>query len=235
MGRSASMNLLIIAARIAAGAVARIRHKGKGRFDLAEFKGLGTAEQMREYARAKLESVGRGSSRAVYALTSGKVLKVAAPFKCEGSYDAGIAQNRAEADMFTDPATRDVIARILDFDPEYRWLISESVRTIDESEFEREFGCDILSVGHVSNLMLDGAMSFGEACEQAVDDGMTVPTREAVDMFLALAAQGQGIGDMELIYHWGKSADGRIVLLDYGFTREVSDTFYSEDSEAATE
>jgi len=33
-------------------------------------------------------------------------------------------------------------------------------------------------------------------------------------------------GDVELIEHWGKTADGRVVLMDYGYTEEVYNSTY---------
>jgi len=43
---------------------------------------------------------------------------------------------------------------------------------------------------------------------------------ELVDEF------GLILGDVGVVGHWGKTADGRVVLLDYGFTKEVLDRYY---------
>jgi hypothetical protein len=69
------MDLFHIAARIASVPIEAYRHKS-GKFDLSKFKGLDPSE-MFEYAKSTLEEIGRGSSRAAFVLSSGKVLKIA--------------------------------------------------------------------------------------------------------------------------------------------------------------
>lgn len=219
------MGLLQIAARVASGRTSRIRHK-HGRFDMARFRAMETPEEMQEYADNSLELVGRGSSRAVYSLTGSKVLKVAAPRGGKGSCDAGVAQNQAEADLYTDPATRDVTTRIFDFDPEYRWLVSEAVRPVSEAEFEASFGSPLSDVMRAVTLADSADMTVREALEALEEDGEDVPDGRAVDMVLSLVRQGLLPGDLEEVDHWGKTTSGRVVLLDYGFTSEVSRDHY---------
>ena len=41
-------------------------------------------------------------------------------------------------------------------------------------------------------------------------------------------------GDLKEIDHWGKTPDGRCVLLDYGFTQDVFKSHYSDDDVGPT-
>lgn len=69
-----------------------------------------------EYASLNLEELGKGSSRIVYLLSAKKVLKIALNVK-------GIAQNEAEIDIYTNPKTKAIIAKIFDYDVDYKYII----------------------------------------------------------------------------------------------------------------
>lgn len=234
------MSLLTIAARIAAGITSRIRSKG-AKFDLAEFKRLPGPAEMQRYAHERLQAIGRGTSRAVYSLTGTKVLKVAASgggniTKDKGGPGAGVAQNRAEVDMFTNPDTKGAVAEIFDFDPEYRWLISEAVRSLSEAEFERLAGTDLASLEWALEYCVETDSSASEGIEAAEDNGYGPPKRPILDLMLHLVDVGLKHGDMLNPEHWGKTADNRLVLLDYGFTKGVAEEFYGDpESDALTE
>ena len=36
------------------------------------------------------------------------------------------------------------------------------------------------------------------------------------------------LGDLTVLDHWGKTPDGRVVILDYGFTEDVAEKHYSK-------
>jgi hypothetical protein len=178
------------------------------RFDVRKFKSLENIEFMKAYADSFLEMLGEGSSRVAYALSSNKVLKIALNKK-------GIDQNIAELDVFTNPLTKPMISKIQDYDNDYRWLIADSVRIFNnESEFEKETGLAFQSfVEEVKNALVKSVPPESELAAN------TVKTIENSELML---------GDVARIEHWGKSADGRVVLLDYGFTKEVWKTHYAK-------
>lgn len=226
------MDVLRIAARVAAVPTeSRIRHKDRSkRFDLAEFKALPSTEEMHRYAHFRLEALGRGSSRAVYALTGSKVLKIAAPLKGHGTSDAGVAQNTAEADVYTDPKTKPVCAAVYDADPEYRWLISEMVRPLSgDDEFAEATGMDIDTFALASSLLASD-MSVGEVVEELRELGQAVRDTAMLEILANLMDRGLDEGDLVVPGHWGKSASGKTVLLDYGFTTGVFEEFYKENT-----
>jgi len=219
----------------------KVRHRSpypgdKSKFRWSDFKSLSTAEDMHRYAHQRLEALGRGSSRAVYAVSSGKVLKIAASFHGEGSSDAGIAQNRAEVDVYTDSRTKPVVAAVYDADPDYRWILSEAVRALSSpGEFQSITGSDIMSAVSAASAVHDGSMTVREAVEafshEADDDYPAARVdRKTVKMIVELLDIGLQSGDLEDHYHWGKTSGGRLVLLDYGFTTGVYEEFYKENT-----
>lgn len=54
-------------------------------------------------------------------LRSKRVLKIALNKQ-------GIAQNEAEINIFTNPITKPIVAKVYDYDPNFLWIISELVR-----------------------------------------------------------------------------------------------------------
>jgi len=177
------------------------------KFDIRKFKSLENINFMKAYADSFLQALGEGSSRIAYSLTSNKVLKIALNEK-------GIDQNIAELDVFTNPLTKPMVAKIQDYDSGYRWLIADSVRILNtEAEFEKEAGINF------ENFVQEVKKAILEKSETTTDLAKnTVNTIENSELML---------GDVVRIEHWGKSSDGRVVLLDYGFTKEVWKAHYA--------
>ncbi len=216
------MNILRIAARVA------IRSKT---FNLAEFKNLESAKDKLDYANKHLKRIGVGSSRAVFEYSSSKVLKVANHFRGSGTQEAGIAQNKAEIDAYTNPKLKPVTTKIFDYDPNFHWIISEAVRgLVSQSEFKKYSGIN-------SSLLLDylqelenGETSVDEIFEDAKDQKIRI-NKEFFEGVLSLIDNGILAADIARPDHWGKTSDGRIVILDYGFDREVEKIYYPSEED----
>ena len=179
------------------------------RFNLNKFKSLPSAPIMRQYAYMFLEPLGHGSSREVYTLTSRYALKIARSEK-------GNAQNEAEVDAFTNPQTKDVVAKVQSFDKDFNWVIADLVSPLKNArEFEQLTG-----------------INFEKFCGVFKAECKGTSTKEfngsKFVKAVATTAKGSGllVGDVCKIDSWGKSPDGRAVLLDYGFTRDVADKHY---------
>lgn len=185
--------------------------RGGGHFDLRQFKTLETSHIMLDYAGRYLQEMGRGTSRAAFVLTNRSVLKVALNSK-------GVAQNETELDVFTNPKTKAIIARILDADNKGRWLISELVKPLrSEDEFERLTGIEFDD--------MDAAV-VATYREQPVPEHLRGnPFIQALVTTMREASLLPG--DLVKVDSWGQTPDGRAVLLDYGFTGEVWDKHYS--------
>lgn len=198
--------------------------KGSTKFEWEKFKSLPAQEIMVAYAMNYLDTLGKGSSRIAFALTSKKVLKVAMNPK-------GIAQNDAEMKIYTDPATEDMVAKIHDADEQNRWLVSDLVRPIkSEAEFKSLSGVDWDEFK--SDLESSISSLVREKGAQEISKDAAPFTKKVYKM----AEKGKDrlkLGDLIEINHWGKTPDGRVVLLDYGFTEDVNIKHYSEKKKAS--
>lgn len=178
----------------------------------------------------KLPKLGAGSARTVFLLDSKKVLKLASNRK-------GIGQNEAELDAVTNPSLKPIFAKIYDYSPDFSWLISELVKPLNSyTEFEQLTGIDFYNFSY----MLMNAAYFGHDQEKLVNhlqgsaknDEEFAKIENLRDSMLVkhvlLALKNGRIlpGDLERIEHWGKTPDQRVVLLDYGFTVDVSNKYY---------
>ena len=190
---------------------------GRSKFDIKEFKSLPSIAIQQAYAMNYLEALGQGSSRIVFVLTPKKVLKIARNEK-------GIAQNAAELEVYTDPATREVAAKIYDTDGDGKWIIADLVRPIvDPKEFT--------SLTNVpwENFVEDLTATISKTARiSGAQLRQSAPkfTQQVVTM----AEKGKNklkLADLTVIDHWGKTSNGKVVILDYGFTEDVAEKHYS--------
>lgn len=115
-----------------------------GSFNLKKFKSLTSLEEMTMYLRySGLKFLGQGSTRAAYAISTGKVLKVVKPehdpdhghdYRSEGHPDFGYNQMSSEIMGYLKyhKTLPGCFAEIFDYDPDHKWLISEPVRTFSD-------------------------------------------------------------------------------------------------------
>ena len=187
-------------------------------FDLKTFKTLPSESIMIAYAMNYLEPLGQGSSRIAFVLSSKKVLKIARNEK-------GIAQNQAEQHVYTDPATKDVAAMMYDADDQGKWIICDLVRPITSThEFKKLTGVDW------QEFIEDLTMTVSAFARK---QGMQLrnSAHEFTKKVFNMAEKGSNklkLGDLTVLDHWGKTPDGRVVILDYGFTEGVADKHYSK-------
>ena len=136
----------------------------------------------------------------------------------------GTAQNEEEVSIWTDSSTKDVIARVFDYGPGYIWIVSETVRPMQsEDEFEKLSHCNF------QDMALCVEDSFRN---QNKHSDLTKKIEELNPRLFrgwkGLLELGLEQSDLLRSDHWGKTSDGRIVVLDYGFTEKVWTNFYKE-------
>ena len=201
--------------------IRHINKPDKGRFNLDEFKTIKSRGDMIDYVEGKLQLVGSGSSRIVWALSSRYALKVAFNL-------AGVAQNKTEARFSGNPNHKQVIAAVIASDTvRGNWVISELVRPVTPKEFRQAIGVTMTDISllvrrnetakaHpnlINSLTQDGRMLV-DGIQALVNDGMARDFRE-----------GQ----------FGKTTTGRIVLLDSGLDMETLDKFYESVSDGSND
>lgn len=170
-----------------------------------------------------LRFLGDGSARTVFALDSRKALKMAKNAK-------GIAQNQTELETATD-SPEGLIAKVLQYDPQFKWLVSELVKPItDPAEFKQLTGAEW---NVFSYLVADPTSNWKNHLVSAVyKENMTVeeaannPFINKTMNYLMKLKNPLISGDLTRLDHWGKTSDQRVVLLDYGFTMDVWEKHY---------
>ena len=189
-------------------------------FDINRFKKIDDLHLAVVYAERFLTKLGQGSSRSAFLLSSRYALKIAINEK-------GLAQNEAEVDVYTNPQSRPIVARIYSSGDANQWLIADLVKPLDNiEEFESLTGTDwVDEFGHWvadgirNKQVLPGTPPFAKAVIQtALDNHLMFADLAQTDF-----SQGVHKG---LLGHWGKTPDGRVVLLDYGYTEGVYDSHY---------
>lgn len=216
----------------------------RGSFKWPEFKKLQTLEQKFQYAASNLQQIGKGEaaggSRAAFVLSNRYVLKVARPERAE----AGIAQNKAEISVFDKPVAKPLVPAIYDMDPQHHWIVSEIANPVaSEAEFEKLAGISwSLFSDIIRNYKNPAAVLEAEIEEkqQAVEIWARRGNQQKAQQFQNLVKILQGAlqnkivtgalglinqagvmpGDIWELKHWAKTADGRLVIIDTGFTRE---------------
>ena len=227
----------------------------RGTFKWPEFKNLQSTEQMLEYAANNLKELGRGTSRAAFLLSNRFVLKVAIPEAGEKGTgqnrgELSVYTNPASKGMVTAIQDADQqgrwlvseIARPLSSEEEFQKLtgvsweqfvsILKNKNTIQDDFQELDQGIKIWSRRQQS------AQNTGNeaAVQKAANTIQKLNLRkqnlqrmldsEIVKGTFALMEQANVMrGDLLFVDHWGKTADGRVVLLDYGFTKDLADLY----------
>jgi hypothetical protein len=197
--------------------------------DLQRFKNLQSAGDAVHFSKEEVQELylkrhgtflNSGSARRVYLVDNKSVLKWAKGAR-------GLAQNETEVDVFTNPKTKPVVAKIYDYDPKFQWLVSEIVRPItDYNEFQKltglDFEQDVADLFYVTKFpdRLGGREEFAKHPRR-------IHNKFFQSILYLMEDTGLLNGDLRTIEHWGKTADGRVVLLDYGLSREVYQLHYN--------
>jgi len=154
-----------------------------------------------KFAESNFHKIGAGSSRIVYDINDTLVLKLAKNKK-------GLAQNELEIDIGTTEYYFTGITKVIQYDENNTWLISEKASKISYSDFEKFFGIPLLhffiylkkgeDMGNVQNTLQTTSLGV---IYDLVNDYDLAP------------------GDIDRISSWGKTKNGLIKLVDYGFSK----------------
>jgi len=172
-----------------------------------------------EYASKNGKYLGQGSSRFVFDLENGNVLKIA-----DGN--SGLVQNKQEITICNKFCKSGLFAKIFDFDPNYEWLVMEKVKTWSEDEFTKIIGFGDQQLGafliqaEKNEPTKEGFEAtiktsmrwhwFSEAYKKTTPEGLKL-----LNVVFTLASK-YGINDIDRYDHFGTTNSGKIVVLDYG-------------------
>lgn len=215
----------------------------KANFNIRDLKKQTNLIQVKRYVEATLQQdrkLGAGSSRTTYIISPKFVIKVANNLK------VGIAQNKAEVEVFK--TAPDYVTKIFDYDPGGRWIVTEPVREfIEQEDFSNAKGFQLLDLKTITvnpelkKLFLalgnrerdaDHLYSVLRRQGEYVDrDGLSAMfepdnKRWIEGLFNFIDSSDLAMGDFWFIGHWGKTMDGRVVLLDSGATEEIMQQYY---------
>jgi len=195
-------------------------------FSVEEFKALPGIKQKLSYVNSKLEKLGTGSSRVVFRVNSGTVIKVAKNAK-------GIAQNDTEIDIGNGSS---VTARVFDSDPEGGWLEMESaVKKNFATIFKAYTGYTFKDFGYALYYKAQehkgrGMSETNKAYFQKVFESEFF--NEVMDL---VGNYDMPTGDLARPSSWGwVERDGQKlpVLIDFGLTQSVFDQYYGNKQRA---
>lgn len=197
-----------------------------------------------EYLEKFFPVFGKGSSRIVFKISSKKVIKLARSEK-------GIAQNHHELESFLSSKDSKLLAKVYDYDPSYMWIVSELVRPIkDSADFKSLTDMDFelflklfktlrfLKIKDWSQLELK-LKTYQKFLDEYGPRHLTVDERflldnkellESSEFFIRFYNLIQGSSfsfeDLTFLEQYGKTAEGRLVVLDYGLSDEIYDRLY---------
>ena len=178
-------------------------------FNLKSLEKFTSPDTCLAYASKFLEKMGVGSSRTTFVINTRFALKVA-------MNDAGIAQNRTEVRVASDPRSKIACTRVHTVGPNILWIVVQLVKPINsEKEFEQ--------LTKVS--WPDFQAELRECMKENVE-----PKSDFVGAVCAIAkSQNIKIGDLiKEVGAYGKTSDSRAVLLDYGFDEQTFQSHYKK-------
>lgn len=171
------------------------------------------------------------------------------------SFNKGLAQNQEEVSTFTNPKLKPITTEIYDAAGDYSWIISEIAKPfVSNKQFAnatklqnleswnnfleayKDYHGDLgLAVKDAAEKLLNWHISFQSKYPDNVDKTpeaaekwvlQTLVENPITKAVLLLIDSGTSVGDLVSPGHWGVTASGKIVLLDYGLTEDIFYKYY---------
>ena len=201
-------------------------------FDMRELKALKSYAARVAYCNQKLQKLGAGSSRVVFAVDDEKVLKVAKNQK-------GLAQNQEEMQGWRQNYY-DCFAKVYDASEDGIFLEMQAARRAKNSDFKRltGYGFDVMCawVEYTASLYLPiNKQPYRDRKFDALfnsdewSDGLdNYNLFGRIHSYLCDTCT-RSYGDYCRLSSWGvvsENGEEKLVLIDFGLTDEIFDTFY---------
>lgn len=190
-------------------------------FQIESIKNLKTPEEVINYINAtqlKNALVGEGSSRLVYKYSEQYALKVA---KNSGS---GVAQNQAEQNACTTEQTKHLFTKVAEVGPGSIWLLVEFAAAINEQIFEKKTGISFQDFGNALVVAIPGSATVKQANKDSFNK--IANNQFFKNIVITIRSCRYEPGDLAKMDSWGITPDGRLVIVDSGFTEAVNMAFY---------
>jgi hypothetical protein len=235
--------------------VASVLLELRGSFKWNDFKVLPTLEDKLKYAQANLQELGRGSSRAAFLLSNRYVLKIALPnAKDKGVgqnlgeiqvFSNPVAKNTVASIYDYDKNGEWIVselARPVSSKEEFQRLTGvtwdDFVSIVRNHKVAQEETQEIENGITTWTRRLKSAQASGnqdlvqrapkkiENLKQRLEKLKRTLQAPVVAGSLALINKVNVMpGDVWELDHWAKTASGRVILIDYGFTRDLVDLY----------
>ena len=196
-------------------------------FNMGEFKKLTSFKARIEYCQEHLKRISSGSSRIVYMIDDEKVLKLAKNNK-------GIAQNEVEYDYAEHLSNNPVLAKVFDADKDNNtWIEMELARKLNEAKFKQITGHDWKYFAQEVINVYREIHKQKQLYRVPEDAKMALWDDEVfcyqIFKLMETHPEFKG-GDLARINSYGivkRGGSDRIVLIDFGLTNNVWDSYYS--------
>lgn len=199
-------------------------------FNMEYFKTLKSFKERIDYCERELTRISSGSSRIVYKIDDEKVLKLAKNKK-------GLAQNSTEIELGRDNQYSNALAEIYDYNENNLWVEMTLAMKAKVNDFKRLLGVSFEELGLYleyyynnsvkhNNQLSKKFKGFNDELYQSMwdDSGFFY------DLFSLISNYETPVGDFKRINSYGvvkENEEERIVVIDYGLTGQVYDSYYS--------
>ncbi len=189
-------------------------------WDADQFSKLKSFADRIKYADSNLQKLASGSGRIVYKIDSDKVLKLSKNKK-------GIAQTKTEIEWGNDWYLKNmgILAEIFSYDENGLWIEMELARKLTDSKFKQIVGVDFKVFGDWLVREYGRNRGYGNVSDE--DSELLWEnefTKEVVDFMISYRTPA---GDLARKSSYGIVKDDQIVIVDYGLSGDVYDTYYS--------
>lgn len=195
-------------------------------FDMDYFKSLKTFKDRINYCKEHLKRLAAGSSRIVYKIDEKKVLKLA-------KNEKGLAQNEVEIDFSQDYYIDNLVAKVFEYHPKNLWVEMELATKLTKPKFKSIVGVDFEEYSkallyHHSDVVSPNKRYRSPDKPEKMDEYWE---NEFINsMFDFMTNYDIPHGDLRRLSTYGvviRNGEETIVMVDYGLTSQVADTYYS--------
>jgi len=168
-----------------------------------------------KYASLNWLRLTSGSSRVIFDYSPDYVLKLA-------KNEKGISQNSVENYNFIQNHYKDIIANVIDSDPNNKWLVVEKASKMTIAQFKSITGIDFQNFCNYINdrFNLSKHVKYNVINKEELDNNIFI--YEVVDL---MANFNMPPGDITRKNSWG-IVKNKVVLIDYGLTMDNYNEYY---------